>query len=84
MFTTITRTATPAGVIEVRVRHIDDDGDGALLGFFPPDIVQQLPELLVGDGVYFSVEHDGPFDKEYSTQFVVEDGRVYYEIIIEG
>ncbi|HEX7050457.1 MAG TPA: hypothetical protein VF188_09675 [Longimicrobiales bacterium] len=83
MFTTTTMLERRSvGVVEVRVRHEDDDTEGALLGYFPPDVLPDLARLLGRETTYFADTDSGPsYDKPPATQFVVSGGRVYYEMI---
>ena len=82
MFTVTKYTEIPAGMIEVRVRHIDDEGDGALLGYFAPQQLEAVAQVVSDTGVYFNEEP--ACGKEYRSadvQFVVDNGRVFYEIV---
>lgn len=83
MFTVTKYTGIPAGMIEVRVRHIDDEGDGALLGYFPPQQLEEVRQIVSNIGVYFNEEpaRGEEYRSAWDVQFVVDNGRVFYEIV---
>lgn len=83
MFTVTKYTEIPAGMIEVRVRHIDDEGDGALLGYFPPQQLEAVRQIVSNTGVYFNEEpaRGEEYLSALDVQFIVDNGRVFYEIV---
>ena len=83
MFTVTKYTGIPAGMIEVRVRHIDDEGDGALLGYFAPQQLEAVTQLLSDAGIYFNDEpaRGEEYLSALDVQFIVDNGRVFYEIV---
>ena len=86
MFTVTKYTGIPAGMIEVRVRHIDDEGDGALLGYFAPQQLAEVRQIVSNTGVYFNEEPacGEEYQSACDTQFVVDNGRVFYELVFGG
>ena len=70
----------PANTVEVRVRT--EAGRDCLLGHCAPDNLSSVVDALRNSNYYDL--GDGFSGEEVSTQWVMDDGRCYYEIILWG
>jgi hypothetical protein len=67
------------GIVEVRIRYAEF-GKGASLTDWPAADLAGLIALVESWGVH--AEKQGPFTEHFYGQFVVEDNRAYFEIVV--
>lgn len=64
--------------VQVRVRHADDAKSVPFTSWPLGEMESLVERVLYEGGIYF----DGNYQTNITTQLVLEDGRVFYELIL--